>query len=197
MTEPIKNVTLGGLTYNANDVISATQKNDTYTKECECILKFKGGETLRYNPQPKSYVYYDADGMQIPEHKLKTLPKEVLDAEPGSGLWGGIRKVEVKPTVKMRNCDTFLIPDDNYFDISNVMGATFTPSKGNISHVTLNDCKDTVVNLADNESRFFGDTATIKGGRNNEVILDKMDSATINGKTVKGKGTAAQKDYEE
>lgn len=35
----------------------------------------------------------------------------------------------------------------------------------------------------------------LRGGANNKVILDKEDTAQINGYDVEGQGTAAQKDY--
>jgi hypothetical protein len=93
--------------------------------------------------------------------------------------------------------DNGWIYDDTSFIISDVMGATFKSSKDTVSHVTLDNCKQTEVDLAANNSRWYGDEATIKGGEENEVILDKNDSAVINGKSINGKGTAAQKDYPE
>lgn len=49
--------------------------------------------------------------------------------------------------------------------------------------------------MAANDSKWYGDTATVEGGANNKVILDKEDTAKINEYDVEGQGTAAQKDY--
>lgn len=90
--------------------------------------------------------------------------------------------------------DGGLIYDDVYFNITNVMGATFTSSRDTVSHVRLENSSNTTVDLSANNSKWFGDSATIAGGANNNVILDKKDTATINGVDIEGKGIAAQKD---
>ena len=76
-----------------------------------------------------------------------------------------------------------------------MLGATFTSSKDTVSHVNLSNSSNTTINLAANDSKWYGDTATVEGGANNKVILDKEDTAQINGYDVEGQGTAAQKDY--
>ena len=189
MTEPIKNVTLGGLTYNANLAKGREVENGKFE------IVFNSGEKLTYPQQPERFQYFDEYGEQIPEDKVASLPEQVRNAAPGENLWGGISKKVIQPKIT-QNVDEGLIYDNTYFNISDVMGATFTSHKDTVSDVELNDCKNTTVNLAANDSKWYGDSATIKGGEGNEVILDKEDSASINGKTVEGKGTAAQKDYE-
>ncbi len=191
MTEPINNVSLGGLTFNSNVAKGREVEKGKF------LIEFHSGEKLSYPQQPETYEYYDAAGVKISKDKVAGLPKEVLNAKPGSGLWGGITKKVVTPKVTQKIDTGAILHDDAYFEISNVMGATFESSKGLVSHVTLDNCEDTKVDLAKNYSRYFGDDVKINGGANNEVELDHKDKANINGKEVKGWGTAAQKDYEE
>ena len=75
------------------------------------------------------------------------------------------------------------------------MGATFTSSENTVSHVDLKDSSNTTIDLAANDSKWYGDDAQVTGGANNKVILDNNDTATIEGNPVEGQGTAAQKDY--
>ena len=89
------------------------------------------------------------------------------------------------------------IYDDTFFKIIDVMGATFSSSKDTVSHVTLDDCVDTKVDLAKNQSRRYADHADVNGGYGNEVILDSKDTANIDGHNISGKGTAAQDSYKE
>lgn len=98
------------------------------------------------------------------------------------------------PTIKQKT-DSGLVYDDTYFDITNVMGATFTSSKDTVSHVALRNSSDTIIDLSANDSKWYGDDAKVSGGANNKVILDNNDTATIEGNPVEGQGTAAQKDY--
>ena len=88
-----------------------------------------------------------------------------------------------------------LVYDDTYFDIKNVMGATFTSSGDTVSHVNLKDSSDTTIDLAANDSKWYGDNVNVSGGANNKVILDNNDTANIEGCPVEGQGVAAQKDY--
>jgi hypothetical protein len=182
MAEPIKNVILGGLTYNANQVKDAKDNgNGTFT------ISFKTGETLTYPEQsplrekPKEKQYVNGEMLPVPNSNDKY----------NSGIF-----YEVNPSVSLRVDDGWIY-DDTCFTISDVMGATFKSNKDTVSHVTLDNCNNTIVNLAANNSRWYGDAATIKGGEGNEVILDKNDTAVINGKSIDGEGTAAQKDYPE
>lgn len=189
MAEPIKNVTLGGLTYNAN----LAKGREVEKGKFEIV--FNSGEKLTYPQQPERFQYFDEYGRKIPEDRVASLPEEVRTAPPGENLWGGISKKVMQPKIT-QSIDACLVYDNTYFDISDVMGATFTSHKDTVSDVNLNNCKDTTVNLAANDSRWYGDSATINGGEGNEVILDKKDSAEINGKLVEGRGTASQKDYQ-
>lgn len=199
MADPVNMSIHGGMSYNANDAIpeygtKVGREGLASRDENKFILRFKSGETVEYSQQPTRYEYFDASGNKIPEDEVAGLPQEVLNAQPGSNLWGGITKKEVIPTITKRTEDG-LRYDDNYFNISNAMGATFTTSKKTVAHVTLDNCQDTTVDLAANDSAWYGDEAEVKGGANNEVVLDAEDKACINGKEIKGKGTAAQKDY--
>lgn len=185
MADPIKNVTLGGLTYNANDAKTAKENGDgTYT------IFFKTGETLTYPKQSGLRMkpedeQWNGEMLQSPDDP---------DAKYNSGVFDAVH-----PRVSQR-VDGGLITDDVYFDISEVMGAKFTSHKDNVSKVTLQDCVDTMVNLAANNSRVWGDTVKIKGGSGNEVVLDKKDSATIvqpkRNINIEGKGIAAQNAYD-
>ena len=95
-------------------------------------------------------------------------------------------KIEVRNGI----FDTF-----SNFTISNIKGAEFKSSKKTMCNVDVNDCENVTVDLAHNKTIFCGDVANIKGGKNNEVILDSKDYAYIKDEKIKGEGTAAQKDY--
>lgn len=179
MTEPVNNKTLGGLTYNANLVKSAKKlKNGQYE------LIFKSGEKFTY-PEQTSLVARECEGSTD-----KAVTGETLDEYAYEGkIFPRNAKIEQK-------IDDGLIYDDTYFDITNVMGAHFSSSKETVSHVKLNNSSNTTINLAANDSKWYADDAKIDGGANNKVILDGQDTAKINGRRVKGEGTAAQKDYE-
>lgn len=197
MTEPIKNVTLGGITYNANLAKGREVENGKFE------IVFNSGEKLAYPKQSERIIKADPDEVEF------YITSDGKRVESASKMKYGNRYeayidghyVEVtparlaKPSVS-QTIEGGLIYDDTCFNISDVMGATFTSHKDTVSDVNLKDCKDTTVNLAANDSRWYGDTAFIEGGEGNEVILDKEDSAMINGQSVEGKGTAAQKDYE-
>ncbi len=107
----------------------------------------------------------------------------------------GVRMRPLNPRIEL-NVNEGIFYDDNNFSLTDIMGATFSSSKDAISKVTLHKCEDTKIDLAANDSSWYGDSATIRDGKNNQVILDDEDSARINGKLVEGKGTADQKDYE-
>ena len=61
----------------------------------------------------------------------------------------------------------------------------------------VQDNQNPTVDLAANDSSWYGDYAKIEGGSNNKLILDEEDKAVINWCNVTGEGTATQKDYEE
>lgn len=170
MTEPVDMKKLGGLSYNANLVSSAKKlKNGKFE------IVFKSGEKITY-PYQKDFVLSDgSSGI----------------AKTGEDIDGdGHRNAAIRQSI-----NGGFIYDDTYFDITNVMGATFTSSKDTVSHVNLSNSSNTTIDLAANDSKWYGDTATVEGGANNKVILDKEDTAQINGYDVEGQGTAAQKDY--
>lgn len=170
MTEPVDMKKLGGLSYNANLVSSAKKlKNGKFE------IVFKSGEKITY-PYQKDFVR--ADGSH---GKAKT--GEDIDGD------------EHRNAAIRQSINGGFIYDDTYFDITNVMGATFTSSKDTVSHVNLSNSSNTTIDLAANDSKWYGDTATVEGGANNKVILDKEDTAKINEYDVEGQGTAAQKDY--
>lgn len=170
MTEPVDMKKLGGLSYNANLVSSAKKlKNGKFE------IVFKSGEKITY-PYQKDFVRIDgSSGI----------------AKTGEDIDGdGHRNAAIRQSI-----NGGFIYDDTYFDITNVMGATFTSSKDTVSHVNLSNSSNTTIDLAANDSKWYGDTATVEGGANNKVILDKEDTAKINEYDVEGQGTAAQKDY--
>lgn len=170
MTEPVDMKKLGGLSYNANLVSSAKKlKNGKFE------IVFKSGEKITY-PYQKDFVLSDgSSGI----------------AKTGEDIDGdGHRNAAIRQSI-----NGGFIYDDTYFDITNVMGATFTSSKDTVSHVNLSNSSNTTIDLAANDSKWYGDTATVEGGANNKVILDKEDTAKINEYDVEGQGTAAQKDY--
>lgn len=183
MAEPVKNVTLGGLTYNVNQVKKAKDNGDgTFT------ISFKTGETLTYPEQSVLRLRPEAeqtDGRMLPD-----------PMHPGATYNSGVFD-RVEPRVN-QNISEGWIYDDVTFDISDVMGATFTSHKDNVSYVNLNNSVDCTIDLAANNSKQYGDFANIQGGKNNEVILDKKDNmiyTTSNGGTsanVSGPGIQAQ-----
>jgi hypothetical protein len=179
--EPVKLVTLGGLTYNANLATGKDNGNGTFT------ISFKSGEKLTYPEQPKL--------RQLPEDEQTNGEMKPDPSRPGAMYNSGIFR-EVNPRVEQR-IDSGLIYDDTHFNITDVMGATFSSSKKTVAQVVLTDCVDTKVDLAKNQSRWYGDHASVEGGHGNEVILDSEDSAIINAHNVSGEGTAAQDSYKE
>lgn len=176
MAEPVNTKNLGGLSYNANLVSSAKKlKNGNYE------IIFKSGEKITY-PYQKDFV--PGEGWTDTAVTGENMGKYACDNERVP------RNARIEQSI-----EGHLVYDDTYFDITNVMGATFTSSKDTVSHVNLNNSSGTTINLAANDSKWFSDTADVDSGANNKVILDKEDTATINGRGVKGQGTAAQKDY--
>lgn len=177
MAEPVNMKNLGGLRYNANLVSSAKKlKNGEYE------ITFKSGEKITY-PYQKDFV---------PDYGYTDTA--VTGEKMGQQAWENDRvprDARIDQSIKSN-----LVYDDTYFDITNVMGATFTSSKDTVSHVNLKNSSNTTINLAANNSKWYSDTANVEDGANNKVILDKEDTATINGIGVKGQGTAAQKDYQ-
>ena len=170
MTEPVDMKKLGGLSYNANLVSSAKKlKNGKFE------IVFKSGEKITY-PYQKDFVPSEMRNVALTGEKMY--------------YYSNSRDAAIH-----QRTDGSLIYDDTYFNITNVMGATFTSSKDTVSHVNLSNSSNTTIDLAANDSKWYGDTATVEGGANNKVILDKEDTAQINGYDVEGQGTAAQKDY--
>lgn len=170
MTEPVDMKKLGGLSYNANLVSSAKKlKNGKFE------IVFKSGEKITY-PYQKDFVPSEMQNVALTGEKM--------------GYYSNSRDAAIH-----QRTDGSLIYDDTYFNITNVMGATFTASKNTVSHVNLDNSSNTTIDLSANGSKWFGDEATVTGGANNKVILDKEDTAKINGRKIEGQGTAAQKDY--
>lgn len=182
MGDPVKLVTLGGLTYNANLATGKDNGNGTFT------ISFKSGEELTYPEQP---VLMQKPKDEQKNGKMKPVPNGRMGEQYNAGVFR-----EVNPRVEQR-IDSGLIYDDTYFNITDVMGATFTSSRDTVSHVTLDDCVDTTVDLAKNQSRWYADHANVNGGHGNEVILDDEDTAHIDGHNISGRGTAAQDSYKE
>lgn len=170
MTEPVDMKKLGGLSYNANLVSSAKKlKNGKFE------IVFKSGEKITY-PYQKDFVPSEMQNVALTGEKMD--------------YYSNSRDAAIH-----QRTDGSLIYDDTYFNITNVMGATFTASKNTVSHVNLDNSSNTTIDLSANGSKWFGDEATVTGGANNKVILDKEDTAKINGRKIEGQGTAAQKDY--
>lgn len=170
MTEPVDMKKLGGLSYNANLVSSAKKlKNGKFE------IVFKSGEKITY-PYQKDFVPSEMQNVALTGEKMD--------------YYSNSRDAAIH-----QRTDGSLIYDDTYFNITNVMGATFTSSKDTVSHVNLDNSSNTTIDLSANGSKWFGDEATVTGGANNKVILDKEDTAKINGRKIEGQGTAAQKDY--
>lgn len=169
MTEPVDMKKLGGLSYNANLVSSAKKlKNGKFE------IVFKSGEKITY-PYQKDFVPSEMRNVALTGEKM---------------YYSTSRDAAIH-----QRTDGSLIYDDTYFNITNVMGATFTASKNTVSHVKLDNSSNTTIDLSANDSKWFGDEATVIDGANNKVILDKEDTANINGRKIEGQGTAAQKDY--
>jgi len=180
MGDPVKLVTLGGLTYNANLATGEDNGNGTFT------IFFKSGEKLTYPEQPKL--------MELPkDQQLKYGDMRPMPDGSSGQYDSGIFR-EANPRVEQK-IDSNLIYDDTYFNITDVMGATFSSSENTVSHVTLDDCVDTTVDLAKNRSSWYADHAKVNGGHGNEVKLDDKDTARIDGHGISGRGTAAQDSY--
>ena len=172
MGEPISTKKLGGVTYNANQFTGEKLQDGKFK-----LTAKKTGETLIFGQQPKGVpqkenTYQDSDYVENGVRMRQLNPKIELDANKG------------------------VFYDDNNFSLTDIMGATFSSSQDAISHVDLNDCENTKVDLAANDSRWFGDTASVQGGKGNRVILDSQDSAEIGYDSIEGEGIADQKDYE-
>ncbi|MBQ8460006.1 hypothetical protein IJ541_07880 [bacterium] len=171
MGDPISTKQLGGVTYNANQFTGETLQDGRFK-----LTAKKTGETLIFGQQPKS----------VPQEKNVHSATDYVEA--------GVRMRILNPKIEL-NVNKGVFYDDNNFSLTDIMGATFSSSKDAVSHVNLNDCQDTKVDLAVNESSWFGDKASIQGGKGNRVILDSQDSAEIGYNVIKGEGTANQKDY--
>ena len=195
MGEPISTKKLGGVTYNANQFTGRELGNGQFELKAknggeklifprQSDLRTVGYETKYYTPDGKEYTYqrYGMDGLESFDGQKLTKKDIPIYGERNA-------KIEL-------NTHDHVMYDDNHFTISEMMGATFSSSKDTVAHVKLENCESTTVDLAANRSRWSGDSANIKGGQNNRVILDNEDSAKINDKSVKGEGIADQKDYE-
>ena len=148
MTEPVDMKKLGGLSYNANLVSSAKKlKNGKFE------IVFKSGEKITY-PYQKDFVPSEMQNVALTGEKMD--------------YYSNSRDAAIH-----QRTDGSLIYDDTYFNITNVMGATFTASKNTVSHVNLDNSSNTTIDLSANGSNWFGDEATVTGGANNKVILDK------------------------
>ena len=192
MTQPIENRTLGGLTYNHNMVKSAKKLEDGNYE-----IIFKTGEKLTY-PEQKDF--------ELGEFKpIRWDAKQATMAKTGEKLPNTVEvsyyDTEVPPSLPRNakvevSIEDEMFVDDSRFNITNVMGATFTSSKDARTTVNLNNSSDCTIDLGANDSTFlYQDKATVKDGARNIVKLDDNDSAVINNKRVESKGTAAQKDY--
>ena len=195
MGEPISTKKLGGVTYNANQFTGRELGNGQFELKAknggeklifprQSDLRTVGYETKYYTPDGKEYTYqrYGMDGLESFDGQKLTKKDIPIYGERNA-------KIEL-------NTHDHVMYDDNHFTISEMMEATFSSSKDTVAHVKLENCESTTVDLAANRSRWYGDSANIKGGQNNRVILDNEDSAKINDKPVKGEGIADQKDYE-
>ena len=182
MADPVKLVTLGGLTYNANLATGRDNGDGTFP------ISFNSGEKLTYPQQP---VLIQKPEDEQTNGEMRPVPNGRMGEQYNSGVFR-----EANPSVEQR-INSNWIYDDTYFNITDVMGATFSSSKDTVSHVTLDDCVDTTVDLAKNKSRWYADHADVNGGHGNEVILDGQDTANIDGHLISGKGTATQDSYKE
>ncbi len=199
-TDPVNNQTLGGVTYNANQFTGRDLGNGKFE------LKAKhGGETLIFGQQNQKTRQAAkgerADFYQYPDgttgdNRYKGIGEHYDD----NGNYVGYRSLEgipmknMNPRIEMKTDKGWFV-DDNNFTIADMMGATFTSSIETVANVKVENSNNVKVDLASNDSGYYGDHADIKGGENNVVIMDSKDRAKINGKSVEGEGTAAQKDY--
>ena len=168
MTEPIKLDTLGGVTYNRNDVRETKTEGNMHT------LIFNNGESLTYPTQPPRKVKYNLFCLNNGEKTAN-----YRDAKPSVSAneqeeWYDLPYPRVE------------------FDIKDIMGATFKSSKKTIAKVGLEDCQDCIVDLAANNSLLLSDTVGIRKGSNNKVILDRQDYAYIDGVKIDEHGTHTQ-----
>ena len=203
MAEPIKNVTVGGLTFNANHATAEETGTDENGKKLYTIY-FNTGEEMTYPEQTTRYIERKRGANDISlvkgkesgrEYKLSDVFNNNTARNPETGKYEEVSlfaKVSAEVTETISKGWFY---DDTDFDISGVMGATFSTSKETVSTVTLTDSEDCTIDLSANESSWYGDKAYIEGGKNNSVILDDEDSAVINDVKIEGEGEADQKDY--
>ena len=176
--QPVNTKILGGVCYNANKFTGKDLGNGKFQ-----LTAKEGGEIIVFGQQPESGYRY-SDGTMA-ESKY-------------ASRWNGDKREDpifFKPEIVMSTNTGNLFVNKNSFTIRDIDGAKFESSTKTVANVKLKNCKNTTVDLANNKSSHFGDSAKIEGGKDNEVILDKKDVATINNKNIEGAGTASQKDY--
>lgn len=189
MAEPIKKATLGGLVYNSNLATGRNLGNGQYE------IKYNTGEILKYGEQKTRMAYFQSGERVSEQYVVKFFDKPLNEISAEALDENNFTVRQVTPEIE-QTVHKGLIWDSTNFDIKEVMGATFTSSKDTVTTVNLQDSENCKIDLAANDSSYYADKANIKGGANNEVILDDEDAATIGDTHVCGRGTAAQKDYE-
>ena len=199
MSGPIKTATIGGVKYNANLFDAKDLGNGKYqltSKKTKEIMIFPQQSTTRDYEDDRNY-YYNGRKLDPNETFNGKKVSQMSDEE----LYNyGVETTCRTPKISL-DIDEGMIWDDAYYTISQVDGLEFKSSKESVSHVQLEDCNDGQIDLSANNSRHYGDSATISGGSGNEVIMDDQDTAQIEreGKVhpayTRGAGTAAQDDY--
>lgn len=132
------------------------------------------------------------DGASLFELTAKNGGERIVFSDQNVTQYPGLKKRS--PSVEL-NTDTGIIYNDNNFTIKDIAGFKFTSSKKTVANVKLEDCWYGDVDLANNNSRVYGDKCDISGGNCNKVRTDKKDRVTINDKKAEnGFGIVSQVD---
>ncbi len=163
------------LTFKTGDVITYPEQKDFVLTGKATVKEYMDGEYAikKYTLDTKSgsTVRFDIGWVHDAKSAHKAEQDEIYVKSLGKG-----DTVPRNASITQTREKFGLIYDDNRFDISNVMGATFTSTKKNVSKVCLDNSTDCTINLGANDSKFYGDEVYyMDGKKNNKSILDKND----------------------
>lgn len=191
MTEPIKNITFGGVQFNENDIKQKQQTKDKNGKIMYSVF-LKNGVKLEYPEQPKQapedgkekHYYYCGEWIEDTKENVEKKKAE-SDCSTKTNL------VEINP--KVTTSVDGMILKDYYTNIDDIQGAKITGSD-NVDYIKLTgNAQNNKIDVSADKN-FRGDEVKLEG-YHNEVTLDKSDSAVIKGKEIDGPGTAATDSY--
>ena len=191
MTEPIKNITFGGVQFNENDIKQKQQTKDKNGNTRYSVF-LKNGVKLEYPEQPKQapedgklkHYYYWGEWIEDTKENV-----EKMKVERGSSTKTNLVDINPKVTTSVDG----MILKDYYTNIEDIQGAKIIGSN-NVDYIKLTgNAQNNIIDVSV-DNNFRGDEVRL-GGYHNEVTLDKSDSAVIKGKEIDGPGTAATDSY--